>query len=349
MSIAKSNDTYENEHDAANAFLDLWKEDAEKPSKTEGEKETAKVEDADAEDPSETTEADETTEDADAETPSDESGEEEAEEEAEETKSEKKFADDDGTYTKIKVGDEEHEVAIKDLKRLWGQEAALTKKSQEAAERAKVAELAQAKSLAALDVMVKRAQEAANPYRNVNWAQLMKDPSISAEDVGALQEAAKAAFENEAFLMGHLDNFVQELQGQQKVAQQQAAQACLKALTDEKSPTYIKGWDQKLYDEMRTFAVSMGANQDMVNNLVDPSAFKLIHMAMQYHKGAQKVVTQKVDKSPKKIVKASTTSAPPSQDNNKAVTRQKAVAKLKKAGGSMAAAEEAFMSLFGGD
>ena len=100
---------------------------------------------------------------------------------------------------------------------------------------------------------------------------------------------------------------------------------------------------------MRTFAVGMGANRDMVNALVDPAAFKLIHMAMQYHKGAQKVVTQKVNKAPKKIVKASTTSAPPSKDTSKVIDRSKAVAKMKKSGGNMQSTEDAFLALLGGD
>src|SRR5262249_30177638 len=141
-----------------------------------------------------------------AETPSE--GDESDEGETEETKAEKKYADDEGTYVKVKVGEEEHEVAVKDLKRLFGQEASLTKKSQQVAEQTKAAELSQAKSLAALDVMVKRAQEAANPYRNIQWAALMKDPNIAGEDVQALQEAAKAAFENETFLTGQLDGFM---------------------------------------------------------------------------------------------------------------------------------------------
>lgn len=336
--------TFETEDDTANAFLKLMgAEELPEDERKEGETEADKAEDKEAK-----TEAEETdSETEDAETSSEDA--EETEGEAEEETKAKKYADDEGTYVKVKVGEEEHEVAVKDLKRLFGQEATLTKKSMEVAERTKAAEAAQAKSLAALDVMVKRAQEAANPYRNVNWAALMKDPNISAEDVGALQEAAKSAFENETFLTGQLDNFMQEVQAQQQAAQATQAQACIKALTDETSPTYIKGWDQKLYNDMRSFAVSMGANAQMVNNLVDPAAFKLIHMAMQFHKGAQKVVTQKVNKAPKKIVKASTTSAPPSKDTSKTIDRQKAVAKMKKDGGSMQSAEDAFLAMFGGD
>jgi hypothetical protein len=43
-----------------------------------------------------------------------------------------------------------------------------------------------------------------------------------------------------------------------------------------------------------------------VNTLTDPAAIKMMHMAMLYAKGASKVVTtKKVNKTPKKIVKTS--------------------------------------------
>jgi hypothetical protein len=53
-----------------------------------------------------------------------------------------------------------------------------------------------------------------------------------------------------------------------------------------------------------------------VNTLTDPAAIKMMHMAMLYAKGASKVVTtQKVNKTPKKIVKTS---------NSPVATRQEA-------------------------
>jgi hypothetical protein len=71
-------------------------------------------------------------------------------------------------------------------------------------------------------------------------------------------------------------------------------------------------------------------------------------MAMQFHKGAQKVVTQKVDKSPKKIVKSSVASSAPDKGTTKTISRKQTVAKLKKAGGTQAAATDAFLALLGG-
>lgn len=160
--------TLETEDQVIAAFEELFKdkEDAETPSPPKSD-----AEDKPTEDNSDDEANDET---KDAETPSedDESDEDATEEEStDEDDSEtekKKYTDDDDTYTKIKVGDEEHEVSVKELKRLWGQEKALTQKSQEVAKQTKKAEEDTARALAALDVMVKRAQEASKPYREMN-------------------------------------------------------------------------------------------------------------------------------------------------------------------------------------
>jgi hypothetical protein len=71
---------------------------------------------------------------------------------------EKAFAD-DGAYVKLKVDGEEKEVPVKDLTRLYGQEAALTRKSQEVAEQRKQAEAESQKHVSALQVLLTRAQE----------------------------------------------------------------------------------------------------------------------------------------------------------------------------------------------
>jgi hypothetical protein len=69
----------------------------------------------------------------------------------------------------------------------------------------------------------------------------------------------------------------------------------------------------------------MGIDKDTVNNLTDPGAFKILHMAMQFHRGAAKVVTKKVNKTPTRIVKNSA-SAPAARSTAKTVTTKSAVA-----------------------
>jgi hypothetical protein len=351
--------TFETEDDATNAFLNLFADKTDddaskkKPSDKGEESNAAEKEDdansADADDEQPTDDETEGDNEDDESPSEDAEGDDEEGEDDDKTKDEKKYADSDDIYVKVKVGDEEHEVPVKDLKRLFGQEAALTRKSQEVATKTKEVEAAQAKNIAALDVLVKRAQEAANPYRNINWAALMKDPNVSAEEANALQQAARVAFENETFLTSQLDAFMGEVQKQQQAVHAKAAQDCLKALTTEDSPTYIKGWDQNLYNDLRAFAVEMGMHKDAVNNLTEAPAFKLLHMAMQFHRGSKKVVTTKVNKAPKKIVKSSTAQGNVNRSvTSKQIDRKQKVAQLKKTG-SMDDAVAAFETMFSGD
>lgn len=305
---------------------------------------------------SDTTE-DTSDDEAETEETSDESPDDEAEEgeddaakedaEADE-KPAKKYADSDDVYTKVKIGDEEHEVSIKDLKRLYGQEASLTRKSQEAAELRKAVEADQARNIAAYDVMLKRSAERANSYRELPWTQLMKDPQVPADQLSALQAEAQKAFEDEAFLKHELDGFMQKVQGDQAKARQESARECLKAITTPESKHHIKGWNEALYNDIRAFAADdIGLDKELVNNLTDPGAIKVLHMAMQFARGSQKVVTTKVNKTPTKIVKNSA-SAPAARASSKTVTAKQATAKAIKSG-SQDDAINAFEAMFGDD
>ena len=337
--------------EAANAFLAHFNEqefaddDASKKKPSEKKGETKPVEKSTEEEHD--TDTEETDEEATDESPEAEDDETEGDDEAKEDdkdEDEEPSADSDDIIVKIKVDGEEKEVPVKDLKRLYGQEAALTRKSQEvAAERTKATETT-ARSLAALDVMVKRAQEAAAPYKNINWVALAKDPNVTADQVSALQDLARSAIDNETFLTQHLDGFMKQVQVQQQTERANAAKECIKALTDEKSPLRIEGWNETLYNDLRAFGVEQGLNRDMVNQLTDAASFKLLHMAMQYSKGAKKVVTTKVNKAPKKIVKSSVAKGTPAGKTTAAqVDRNKALSKLKQTG-SQDDAVNAFLS-----
>lgn len=277
---------------------------------------------------------------------SDESPEAEAEEEqSEETDDEpKKAYADDEVFVKVKVGDEELEVPVKDLKRLHGQEAALTRKSQEvAAERKKVDAEAQ-KYAAGLDALMQRAVAKANEFRKVNFLALTKDPNVTAEQISVLQDEARKAFEEETFLQRELGNFVTAAQQQQTQQLAVRAQETVKTLSDESSPLYIEGWNQKTYNDLLTFAKAQGLDADIANNLVDAPALKLLHMAMMYQKGASKVVTtKKTNKTPKKIVKTSNSPAQPDQNATTAKKQQKAMKALRNKG-SIENAADAFLA-----
>ena len=288
--------------------------------------------------------SEETPEDEDA---SDEDGEgQDDEQDEDEKRAEKKYADSDDVYTKVKVGDEEHEVSIKDLKRLYGQEASLTRKSQEVAEERKVIEAKRAENIAAYDIMTKRATERADQYRALPWVALQKDPNVPADQLEQLVQEARKAIEEETFLKSEMGTFMQKVQEETTVARRTAAQDALKQITNPESPAHIKGWNDALYNDIRQFGVQMGIPTDTVNELTDAGAIKIMHMAMQFHKGASKVVvTKKVDKTPRKIVKNSA-SSPASRGTTKQVTVKTAMTKAKQSG-SMQDAADAFFALSG--
>jgi Flp pilus assembly CpaF family ATPase len=118
----------------------------------------------------------------------------------------------------------------------------------------------------------------------------------------------------------------------------QQAVECVKVLTDPEKG--IKGWNEQTYDELRNFAIDQGLDRGIVNELVDPSAIKLLHAAMMYHKGQKAMKkTAKVDKTPKKIIKSSST-----ETNRKMSGKQSdAMSKLRKSGNTDDAAD-AFLS-----
>jgi hypothetical protein len=314
-----------------------------KPSKKQAPQEDPEQDNATEEDADENSE--ETPEDEEAEAEGNE--DEEAAEDDDKAKS-KKFADDgDDTYVKIKVGDDEHEVKVTDLKRLFGQEAALTRKSQEVAEERKAIDTKRAENIAAYDVLLKRATERADQYRALPWTSLMKDPNVPADQLQALQAEAAKAIEDEGFLKNELGNFMQKVTAEQATAHRAAAQECLKAINNPESPAHIKGWNDALYNDLRTFGAEMGIPAETVNQITDAGAIKILHMAMQFHRGAQKVVvTKKVNKTPTKIVKNSASS--PATRSAPQVTAKSAVAKAKKSG-SLQDAANAFEALMGDD
>jgi hypothetical protein len=335
-------DALETEDAIMNAFMTPEEgDDAEEPSKKK-----VKSEDEETDQP----DADDETEDAEEPSEDEESEEQEDTDEAKEDEGDEKSTieiKDDHKF-KITVDGAEQEFTLGSLKRLAGQEASLTRKSQEAAELRKTVEADQAKNIAAYDVLLKRSTERANQYRELPWTQLMKDPNVPADQLAALQAEAQKALEDEAFLKNEIDGFMQKVSADQLKARQTSARDCLKALNDPESKQHIKGWNEALYNDLRTFATNdIGLPPEMVNNLTDAAAFKVLHMAMQFQRGASKVVTTKVNKTPTKIVKNSA-SAPAARASSKTVTVKQAVAKAAKTG-SQDDAINAFLAFEGED
>lgn len=284
--------------DAAEAILSRWEvkdadEDAEELSE-----ESDDTEEQDDDDDSETDEdATEPSED-DEEEDDDDSSDEDDEDSDEDDEPKAKKTLDDNAVVKVKVGDEELDVSVKDLKRLYGQEAALTRKSQAVAAKAKEAEENSTLYATALNGLLQRARERAAPFAKIDY--LVATKELSTDELTALRSEAQRHFEEVEFLEQELGAVMAQSREQSQRALYQQAQECVRVLKDE-----IPGWSEKLYDNLRGFAVTQGFDRQVINNLTDPVAFKLLHQAYLYNKG-QKAVTSKKVKSPKKIVKSTT-------------------------------------------
>lgn len=246
--------------------------------------------------------------------------EEQHEEEEAEDKPSRRAAEDDDEVV-VSVDGQEHRIAVKDLKRLFGQEASLTQKSQQVAAAHSTATAQAERHMAALQTMKQRAEERFKPFKEVDWSVAARN--LSGEDYAQLKQAHDTLKTDLEYYDSEIDNTVK---GYHEQATQQAAKAadeCLTALTDAKNPkTYIEGFDEKLYTDIRQYATDMGVPPQIIDNTYDPVAIKLIHKAMLYDKGT-KTAMKKLTSAPKNVNKTPTNDSNPADGGSARNAMQK--------------------------
>lgn len=321
---------FDSPEDAADTFLKGWEDEDNESSSSTTEKEKTKVpssrqqeeeegeaeEDVDVED-TDTDPNEQEPEDTDAE----DDGETEGEEDEDSEEKESKSLDDDATV-EVKVDDEVLKVSVKDLKRLYGQEAALTKKSQQVAAKRKEVEQEQMKTAAVLDKMYSKAAERWKPFAEIDM--LVASKQLDADQFTALRSEAQAAYEDFRFVSEEAAQFVKATQDQQAAARKEAASEAVKVLKEN-----IPNWSTNLYDSIREYAINTGMNAEIVNNLVDPVAIQLIHKARLYDE-SKKIATKKKVNTPKKVMKSTALSNPKGMDSSQ--NREQAAKRLRNTG-----------------
>jgi hypothetical protein len=320
---------FDTTEDAAEGFLKGWEDEANESSPSPPEEDTEAPESTEQEDlegeEEEVVDSEEVTEDP-------EEDSEEAETETEDTDPDPKKVLEDESLVEIKVDDEVLKVSVKDLKRLYGQEASLTKKSQQVAAKRKEMEQESLKTAAILDKMYKKAEERWKPYSEVDM--LLASKQLDTEQFAALRAEAQAAYEDFRFVSEEADSFLKQSQSQQQQKLKEAAVDAVKVLKEN-----IPNWNTNLYDSIREYAVNHGMPQEMVNSLVDPVAIQIIHKARLYDEG-KKIATKKKDLSPKKVLKTTKASDPKAMNPNKMAES----AQRLKASGDLDDAAELFLS-----
>lgn len=317
------------DNDGVDAFLARFMPpEGKKKEEEDAQTELSETAEGDEENTEDNTTSEETDEETSDESP--EGSEEETEDAAD-----KKYVDlDDRTYAKVKVGDEELEVPVKDLTRLYGQEQALTKRSQAVADQRKALDTTSAWHGAALESLIQRAKQRYEPFSKMDFFAIAADQTIPAEQKNALREMAQTAYEEVRFLEQERNNFMQALGTRQTAERAEAAKSCVKELTDQASPHFIEGWNDQTYTNIRNFAIEHGLDKGIVHNLTDAPAFKLLHMAMLYQQSRSKtnnVQTTRVNKTIKKVVKTSKT-MPKAVRTGKGNKADAAMAELKSKG-----------------
>lgn len=309
---------------AAEMLLKHWGSDAEGPSDGDDEEKGSDAREDGERD------ADNEDETDDEERSEEEDPEEETDEDDHKAKSKeaRRVAEDDDEVV-VKVGDQELRASVRDVKRLLGQEASLTKKSMEVSEKLKAVEAKEREHVEALDAMVKRAHERAKPYAEIDW--LVVSKTLSAEDLKQLREDAKEAFADYNYLTQERQKLAEAAQQRQAEELPKKVEAAIKAITDETSPSHIPGWSEKVYSEIRDFAIErLKLPAEDVNNETNPAVIKMLWMASQFAKAQEAVKKAKpvAKASAKKVLKPST----PSRDRGDDGKFTSSLARAKRSG-----------------
>jgi len=263
--------------DAEQAILNRWS-DGETLSDEEQEATDEPQADETLEDTSDDDQDDndEQTDEEDEEDPEDDNSEETNEsDDDQEEEEEVELSIDDDTQVEVIVDGETQRVSVAALKRLHGQEASLTRKSQDLANTRKQADAALQKADISYQKLLERAQARAKPYSEVDM--LVASRQMDADDFAKLRSEAKDAEADLKFLTEEADAFYRDAQDQQEVLHRQAASECVKVLQAQ-----MPDWSNDVYNDIRSYAVSQGLPSEQVDQYVDPQVIMLLNKARLY-------------------------------------------------------------------
>lgn len=192
----------------------------------------------------------------------------------------------DDAVVKVTVNGEETEVTIGSLKRLAGQEATLTRKSQEAdAVGGRAALLIQG----ALETIA----EDLAPYDGFDW--ILASHEMEPEEFKWHRENYTRNETRYNALIKQAGEFETTIKARQEAATQEQATAAHTELVAD-----VPGWSDKLYGDILKYGVSQGLEADDVANIANAKVIKLLHKAM-LHDTAATAVAKKVNLTPARV------------------------------------------------
>jgi len=298
------------------AILARWSTDApeEEPSQDESEEAPTEELSEQEEDDTEPEELEELDEASEEEEDDADDGVEDETEDEQDVDSDVDISDE--TEVEFTVAGEVHTSTIGQLKRLAGQEASLTRKSQELAKQRKDAEDVSNRSHVVLQRLLADAQERAKPYEDVDM--LVASRTMEAGDFAQLRKEAQEAQSNLKFLQEEADTFYKDLQQQQQAAMKEAAGEAVKVLQDT-----VPDWSNSLYNDIRSYAVAQGLPQEQVDQYVDPVVIQLLNKARLFDQGKRVATVKKKTAAKKKVLRSK--KAPANAQTRAAAKQDKAL------------------------
>lgn len=259
-------------------------------AQTETDEETPEVEEEETEEDEEGEGSEEDPEDT-------EEGEED-----EEAEPKAKAVVDDEAEVGVIVDGKEVRVSVKDLKRLYGQEASLTQKSQSLAESRKAIDAQGLYIANMLQTRLTKAEAVAAKYKDVDLFRASRE--LEPDEFDALRAAKENAESEVIALQREGAEFIQRATDARQTLLKNYAKESLKEITKA-----IPDWNDELYGKIRTYAVSQGMESGTVNEIVEPAAIIMMHKAYQFDQAqkAKETVTKKVTKTPTKAARKAET------------------------------------------
>jgi len=315
--------------EATDKILGLWESENDQPTNEETETTVEgesvdelvveETEEDEVESESESAEAEETDE------PVEEEGEE-PEEEEEETE--------EPHYT-IKVGGEEYEVDLDELKAGYQRQSDYTRKSQEVAEQRKANEAIQAERLKleqerqmyanGLQMLREQQQSKLQEFKDVDWENLKEeDPyayMLKKDEYRDAQEKARNATQQ------------QKIVQQQQQAQEAQARATFVQDQYSKLTEALPEWSDEnstVKEDIRKFAISSGYAPEEVDQLADHRSVLILKKAMEFDKLTNKVKPKK--KAVKKVPKVQKSGRGKVKSESVTEAAKKKRARLRKSG-----------------
>lgn len=258
---------------------------------------------------------------------SEEGGEEGAEDEGDSDEAPAPVALDDSHEVTFTVDGADQKVTLGDLKALYGQREAITRKDAQA-------DLVGAQASAAIETALQVVSEDLQAYANVDWM-VLRD-QLDPETFAWHRQNAQVLEGKYKKLVGAFQGVEQSFSERRQQVDQDAARAAIQELTAD-----IPDWSDQHYTEILQYGASQGLDAQELATVTNPKVLKIIRKAMLHDK-ASTVATKKVKAAPAKVIKGAKAAAP----GNKQINAKKAMQRLA-ATGSEDAAVAALMARMG--